>query len=534
MRIEGRRARGEPLWKGNMSKRLGSFAVTGLAVLALALLAIVNPSPTTTDAHPGPLSLDAAGCLELASAAVPDTTITSSSVVPEAGALPEHCLVLGHITDSAINFALRLPTTEWNGNLYHEGGGGLVGYIPEGLRGLARGYAAVGTDTGHVGSPPVPLFDGAWALNNPEAQLDFGHRAVHLVTVSAKAVIAEAYGHGPRYSYFEGWSNGGRQGMMEAQRYPDDYDGIIAGSPVIDITNELIGHNHNQQTLLASPVPAAKLPALAAAVLAECDGQDGLVDGLVDLPGGCEFDPTVLTCPAGDAPDCLTAAQVDTVAKVYAGAMNSAHSRLHPGPLPGGEDGPTGWELWITGPGPFGVPLGFLVQDQTMRFFFFSDPSYEPMTFDFDTDVPAVEALAPILDATDPDLSEFRKSGGKLLMWHGLADPSVMPSGTLAYYDALVAEMGDDKLEKFFRLFFAPGMHHCFEGCGPGLNTFDALSAMEDWVERGEAPEELDASHTGPGIARTRPLCAYPKVAVYLGERDINDGENFRCKRHQR
>lgn len=514
-----------------MSIGSSSFRVTAFAVLVLTLLALTNPRPATIEARRQPPSLAAPGCLALTDASVADTTITSAAVVPTSSTLPEHCLVLGNITDTTINFALRLPTTSWNGNLYHEGGGGFVGYIPQGLRGLARGYAAVGTDTGHTGGPPVPVFEGSWALNNPQAQIDFGYRAVHLVTVSSKQVIAVAYGQGPRYSYFEGWSNGGRQGMMEAQRYPDDYDGIIAGSPVMDFTGANMGHNHNQQTVLAALIPPSKLPILAAAVLAHCDSKDGLVDGLVDLPEGCDFDPTVLTCPDGDAPGCLTAAQVGAVAKIYAGPKNSAGEPLEPGPLPGGEDGGSGWELWISGPGPFGVPIGFLVQDAFMRFFVFANAGYDSMSFDFDTDVVTAEALAPILDATDPDLSEFRKSGGKLLMWHGLSDPSVMPTGTLQYYDAVVDEMGKNKVKKFFRLFFAPGMHHCFEGCGPGLNTFDALTAMEKWVEHGKAPENLEASHVGPGIDRTRPLCAYPKVAVYDGSGDINVTDNFRCKR---
>lgn len=514
-----------------MFKAVRSFRVAVLVVAVFALAALTGPPAATSEAHRRPPSLDEAKCLALTGATVPDTTITTTAIVPAAGVLPEHCIVSGHLTGSAINFALRLPTTAWNGNLYQEGGGGLVGYIPAGLRGLARGYATVGTDTGHLGSPPVPVFDVSWALNDPEAQRDFGFRAVHLVTVAAKQVVAEAYGVAPRYSYFDGWSNGGRQGMMEAQRYPDDYDGIIAGSPVMDFTGANIGHNHNQQTVLAAPIPPAKLPVLAGAVLAECDAKDGLVDGLVDLPEGCDFDPAVIACPAGDAPDCLTLAQVDAARKIYAGPGNSADLQLHPGPLPGGEDGGSGWELWITGPGPFGVPIGYLIQDGFLRFFAFANPAYNPMTFDFDTDVATVEAFAPMLDATDPDLSAFRKSGGKLLMWHGLSDPSVMPTGSLDYYDAVVNEMGKGKLEKFFRLFFAPGMHHCFEGCGPGLNTFDALTAMEEWVERGKAPDELAASHTGPGTARTRPLCAYPKVAVYDGHGDVNSAENFRCQR---
>jgi feruloyl esterase len=511
-------------------KQLRSFRAIGLALLAITLVAVVTGRATTTEAQKPPPSLDAARCLALSGASIGDATLLSSAIVPAGGALPEHCRVVGRINGSEINFAVRMPTTTWNGNLYHEGGGGLVGYIPDGFRGLARGYASMGTDTGHTGAPPVPLFDASWALDDPEKQLDFGFRAVHLSTVAAKQLIAVAYGEGPKYSYFEGWSNGGRQGMMEAQRYPDDFDGIIAGSPVMDLTGANLGHNHNQQTLLTVPIPAAKLPVLAAATLAQCDGEDGLTDGLIDLPRGCDFDPAVLTCPGGDAPDCLTAAQVQSVAQIYAGARNSANVLLNPGPLPGGEDGPSGWELWITGPGPFGVPIGFLVQDGSMKYFFFSDPAYNSMTFDIDTDLAAVQALESTLDATDPDLSEFRKSGGKLLMWHGLSDPSVMPTGTLDYYNAVVETMGRSKVGKFLRVFFAPGMHHCFEGCGLGLNTFDALTAMEQWVEHGKAPNELDASHVGAGTPRTRPLCAYPNVAVYDGSGEVTEASNFKCR----
>jgi feruloyl esterase len=509
-----------------MFKRVLPFLVAAVAMLGLTLPALEGGRPETASASAPPPTLSAAGCTALTGLIVPDTTISSATVVPAAGPLPEHCLVLGHV-DTEINFALRLPTTAWNRKLYHVGGGGFVGSIPDVPTGLARGYATVGTDTGHVGG----LFDGSWALGRPDRLLNFGYRAVHVVTVAAKQIVAGAYGEGPRYSYFEGFSNGGRQGLMEAQRYPDDFDGIIAGAPVLDITGTTIAFNYYFQALATAPIPPTKLSALAQAVVAKCDAKDGLVDGLLDNPRRCRFDPAVLTCAAGDAPDCLIPAQVEVVRKVYAGPVNATGAQIHPGFAPGAEDGLWGWELWLTGgtliPPPVG--LGFFVQDEFLKHFVFGDAGYNSMTFNFDTDVAAVESVGPILNATDPDLSAFRAGGGKLLLWHGWSDHSVTQDRTIEYYNAVFGAMGKNKVDGFLRLFMAPGMDH-FPGTGTGLNSFDALTALEDWVERGIAPDSLLASHVGPGVARTRPLCAYPKVAIYDGSGDINAAANFDCK----
>lgn len=470
-------------------------------------------------------------CSSLTSLSVPATTITDAALVPAGGGLPEYCRVSGHV-DTDINFELRLPS-DWNGKLYHQGGGGFVGSIPAAGPGLSRGYAAVATDTGHQGSG-VAALDGSWALNNPQGQLNFGHRAVHVVTVAAKQIVAAAYGSDPSRTYFEGCSNGGRQALMEAQRYPEDFDGIIAGAPALDWTGLMIGFNYNQQAVRAAPIPPAKLSVIAAAVAAECDAKDGLIDGLVDNPRRCRFDPGVLQCEAGDAPDCLTAAQVAAVRKVYEGPVNSRGEQLHPGFPPGAEDGFTGWQLWITGPSGFPVPVNdnpfqFTFSDHYLRYMVFSDPGFDSMTFNFDDDVAQVNATAPLFNAADPNLAPFSARGGKLLLWHGWADHALMADRTIEYYNDVIRTMGNkNKAEGFMRLFLAPGMHHC--SGGPGLNSFDALGALENWVEHGVAPDSLLASHVGTGVQRTRPLCSYPGIAVHDGRGDPNTASSFTCK----
>jgi feruloyl esterase len=496
-----------------------SIRTTHLASATVAAVLLAS-ALAATPAH----ALTTGECAALAGLAVADTTITSTAVVAASGGLPEYCRVQGRV-DTEINFELRLPTTTWNGKFYHGGGGGFVGSIPTPTTPLIRGYAVVGTDTGHTGS----AIDGSWALNRPDRQLNWGHRAIHVVTVAAKRIVAAAYRQAPRYSYFEGCSNGGRQAAMEAQRYPTDFDGIIAAAPALDITGLMLGFNWNEQAVHAAPIPPAKLTLIANAVVAQCDAKDGLVDGLVDNPRRCRFDPTVLTCPgAADGPNCLTPAQVEAATKVYAGPVTSAGEQLHPGFPPGAEDGGTGWELWISGPGVEGAPLQFWFEDQFLRYFIFGE-SFSSLNFDFDTDVPAVTATSDLFDATNPDLSTFQAAGGKLLMWHGWADHALTADRTIQYHNDVARTMGNkNTIKDFVRLFLAPGMHHC--ASGPGLNQFDALTALENWVEGGLAPDAIIASHAGPGVARTRPLCAYPRIAVYDGTGDPDDARSFTCR----
>lgn len=511
-----------------LHEKLGS--AIGLALLGLAPLSAVH-------------ALDAAQCTALTALSVPATTITSAALVPAAGAVPEHCRVEGRV-DTEIAFVLGLPTA-WNGKFYHQGGGGFVGSIPAITAGLARGYASVATNTGHTGNG-VAALDGSWALNRPDRQVNFGHRGIHVVTVAAKSITRHAYGSAPKHAYFQGCSNGGRQALHEVQRYPKDFDGVIAGAPALDWTGLMIGFNWNSQALRAAPIPPEKLTLIANAAAARCDAQDGLVDGLIDNPLRCDFNPAVLTCNGPDAPNCLTAAQVQAVQKVYEGPTSSRGRQFHPGFPPGAEGGATagegavsGWQTWISGPGnpaaPInGNPLQFTFQDHYLRYFVFSDPAYDSMSFDFDRDPRALRPSGEFLNATNTDLSEFREAGGKLILWHGWSDHALMAERTIQYYEDVVDRLGSRKrADRFTRLYLAPGMHHC--SSGPGPNVFDALTALEQWVEQGVAPKSIVATkYVGNNVAagiveRTRPLCPYPQTARYTGTGSINDAANFTC-----
>ena len=482
-----------------------------------------------------PLSAHAAGvpCAALTSVAIADTTITSATIVAALGTAPEHCLVIGHV-DTEINFELRLPTTTWNGKFYHAGGGGFVGSIPSSPGALARGYAVIGTDTGHVGDGPfAPALDGSWALNNLVRQVNFGHRAVHVVTVAGKKILHAFYGQTERLAYFEGCSNGGRQAMQEAERYPTDFDGIIAGAPALDWVGTMSGFVWNEQAVNAAPLSVDKVALLAGAVLTACDAKDGLKDNLISDPRRCQFDAKTLQCTAGDAPTCLTAGQVETAKRIYHGATSSSGRPLYFGWPQGHEDGAaTGWPFWITGNGAI-PPLQFLFADGYLRYFVFPsppNPSFDLLTSDLESDVRAMRPTGKFLNATNADLSDFRAAGGKLIMWHGWADAALTAFRSIAYLqEAAEKTKRGHRLGEFFRLFLAPGMHHC--GGGPGPNTLDALSALESWVEHGIAPEQIVATHrTGTVVDRTRPLCAYPKEATYKGPGSMDDASSFVCR----
>jgi feruloyl esterase len=479
----------------------------------------------------------------LQSQAPAGTTVTSAAIVAAASAAPQHCLVEGHVATpgNTVNFRLGLPTA-WNGKFYFEGVGGFAGSIGPLRAGLTRGYAAASTDTGHQGGAT----DASWALNNPAREIDFGHRGTHVTAVAAKALTQSYYGSAPRHAYFNGCSNGGRQALMEAQRYADDFDGIIAGNPSLGTLGSL-RRTLVYQTMLASAdraIPPAKLRVISKAVLANCDGTDGLVDGLIDDPRACSFRPETLACSGADGPDCLTAGQLETVKAIYA-EMTAPEGAVLPGIPPGHEDGTSGWQAWITGavppvPQPDGrlvfsttAPLGFRFQDGYMKFLGYPEdnPNFDLKTFSLTRDWPKLAAQAPTFSPSDPNLGAFQQRGGKLILYHGWADPGISAFGTLRYYEDVVKTAGGhEQSDRFARLFMAPGMHHC-QGNGPGPNTFDMLTALESWVERGVAPTRIIASHaTGASVDRTRPLCAYPEVARYTGSGSIDAAENFRCQ----
>lgn len=438
--------------------------------------------------------------------------------------LPAFCRVAISIkptNDSDIKVEIWMPASGWNGKFQGVGNGGWSGAINYGALGsaLARGYATASTDTGHTGG------SGSFALGHPEKLVDFGYRAVHEMTVQAKAIIAAFYGSAPRHSYWNGCSSGGKQGLKEAQRFPADYDGIIAGAPANYWTHLLTGSMWVAHATLkdkANYIPPAKYKLINSAVLEACDTLDGVKDGVIENPLRCRFDPKVLECKGEDAATCLTATQVEAAKRIYAAATNPrTGEEIFPGLEPGSE---LGWGALAGGPNPLSIAADHF------KYVVFKDPNWDFKTFNFDRDVALADKLDNgTINATGSNLKPFRARGGKLIMFHGWNDQLIAPRNSLNYYKSVVAVLGDKKTDDFLRLFMAPGMGHC--AGGPGPNTFDAVTALEQWVEQGNPPDQIIASRsTGGKVERTRPLCAYPKVAKYKGTGSTDDAANFVCQ----
>ena len=395
-----------------------------------------------------------ATCESLAQLKLPATTITVAQPVP-AGSftppksqpipnLPAFCRVTGVIQpspDSHIEFEVWLPVSGWNGKLQGVGNGGFAGSIDYGEGGLSgalsRGYAAAATDTGHQGSG----IDARWALGHPEKVIDFGHRAIHETAVKARAIIGAFYGNGPKRAYFSSCSNGGRQALMEAQRYPEDYDGIIAGAPANYWTHLMAGFLWNSQATVAdaeSFIPSRKLAALQAATLAACDALDGVKDGVIDDPTRCQFDPAKLLCAGAETDACLTAPQIGALRKIYTGPQTSKGEKLFPGYLTGGEAGQGGWSAWIIGAAPK-MSLHYIFGTQCFANMVAENAAWDYKTFDVDAGTRAADAkIGPVLNATNPDLSRFRARGGKLIMYHGWSDAAIAPVNAINYYQSAV------------------------------------------------------------------------------------------------
>jgi hypothetical protein len=464
--------------------------------------------------------------------------------------LPAFCRVVAHAkpsADSDIVVEVWMPLSGWNGKLEGLGNGGFAGQISyQGLgAAIMHGSGAVATDTGHAGSP----IDAAWALGHPEKVTDFGHRGIHEMTRVAKLVVEKFYGSGAKRSYFIGCSDGGREALMEAQRYPDDYDGILAGAPANYWTGLLSTAVVNLQGLTATPenfIPLAKIPVIANAVLAACDKLDGVADGILNDPRQCHFDPASIECKAGEATDkCLTAPQVSALKAIYAGTRDANGKQIFPGYLPGAEDGRGGWGTWITGPAPAKSAQAFF------GIGYFSNMVYEKHDWDYksfalDSGIQtAKEKTAGALDAVNADLTPFRARGGKLILYHGWDDPAIPALNTVNYYGEVLAKMGQTNADSFVRLYMVPGMQHCTGGPGPDdFGQFGAslrndpqhnsYVALENWVEKGTAPGSFIASKHAGGeptgaVTMTRPLCPYPQVAQYKGSGDPNSAENFEC-----
>ena len=487
----------------------------------------------------------AGACATLGQHALPDTKITAAEVVtggsfappgapnPIAN-LPPFCRIAGAIAptrESNIRFEVWMPMENWNGKFAGVGNGGWAGTISFGpmAEQLRRGYATASTNTGHDAAPGLNM--AKFAYDQPEQLIDFAYRAHHETAVKAKALVQAFYGKPPARAYFIGCSSGGYEGLMEAQRFPDDYDGIVAGAPANNWTRLMAGDFDGVLAVLkdsSSHLPPPALSLLYRSALAACDTIDGVADGVLDDPRRCKFDPAALTC-AGDRtpPACLAKPQVEAARRVYRGLTDPASgAQLYPGLVPGSEP------FWPhrDPANPFPIPLSHY------KWLVFADPAWDWRSFDFSdpadyqAHVKAEARYAPILNATSPDLRAFRKRGGKLLQYHGWNDQLIAPQNSIDYYQSVEAFFGSGgDVQSFYRLFMAPGMAHCSGGTGP--NAFDMQAALEQWVERGVAPDAVVATRAINGIVdRLRPLCPYPKVAVYRGSGDTNDAANFSCR----
>jgi len=461
--------------------------------------------------------------------------------IAAAGLTPEFCQVIGLLSPE-IAFEVSLPA-RWNGRFYMFGNGGHAGealdapfQVAQRNAALQNGFAVAHTNTGHDAlKEPGATF----VMSNPQKAVDYAYRAVHLTVTTARAITQEYYAKMISRAYWNSCSNGGRQGLIEAQRYPGDFDGIVANAPWLDQTGFTIGAIWNQRALSEAPVAEAQLERVADKLMAKCDAIDGLKDGLIDDPRQCDFDPLrdVPACAAdSNGKDCLTNPQAKAIAKVYGGPVSNG-KHIFPGFEPGSEavtelfGGGTGsgWMDVIVSPKPDLNPADFDLAENTMRYLVHKPPSpdYDYRTFDFDRDIHMLDGWGKLADARDTDLSLFRKRGGKLLMTHGWADAILQPRVSVNYYEQAVAKNGPDTTD-FLRLFMVPGMAHCGGGTGP--NMYDSTSAIIDWVEQGRAPDAMIARQVEKDkVVRTRPLCPYPQVARYTGQGSIDEAANFDC-----
>jgi hypothetical protein len=532
-------------------RRLGRFMIRGLLAFAIlfGILSTVFGAPLN--------------CERLAELNLSHTSITLAQKVAEGAfvspgekpsarnaelfkKLPAFCRVVAHSrpsADSDIEIEVWMPVSKWNGKFQGEGNGGFAGSIGyDQLAGaVANGYATAGTDTGHKADG----LDASWALGHPEKITDFGYRGVHEMSLQAKAIMQAFYGNEPHKSYFVACSDGGREALMEAQRFPADYDGILAGAPANYWTHLLsagadLGRLTNNS---AGAIPDSKIPAIGSAVLAACDNLDGVRDGILTDPRKCHFDPATIRCKGPDAASCLTEQQTGLLKRLYAGGRTSTGEEIFPGFLPGGEQGEGGWKNWILGGTP-GHSTGGSFVTGYFRNMVFDDSQWTPQMHSVDEDLRAAEAkTAHAVDSTDPDLSAFANRGGKLIVYHGWNDPAISALNSINYYDSVKDRMGAQTVGRFARLYLVPGMQHCIGGPGPSLfGQFSVLPqrdaassiylALEHWVESGAPPGEIRAAkmaEDGKNVAMTRPICPYPQLPKYKGSGDTNAAQSFAC-----
>lgn len=498
---------------------------------ALALFVLVL---SAAPGHAQTRAVAAADCSRLAmSLSLKATKVTAAQPVeagrfnpPDGGfgaaGLPAFCrvsLTIAPSSDSDIKSEVWLPMTGWNGKFLQVGNGAWGGSIQYAALadGLRRGYAVASTDTGHTGS------DASFAMGHPEKLVDFGYRAVHETALQGKATVAALYGSQPRLSYFQGCSGGGRMSFMEAQRFPTDFDAIIAGAPGYnrtDVAFQTLGMIQATHATAESFIPPAKYAAIHRAALDACDANDGLKDGLISNPPSCRFDPGVLACRGADGPACLTQPQVAAARKIYADVADPATGKvISAGLEPGSE--PQWAAVAASEPHP--------MYNDLLRYIVHQDPTWDYSKLDITKDLERARKVDNgVLAAVSTDLTPFVSRGGKLLIYHGWGDMNIPPRGSVDYYNQVQATMGREKVANAVKLFMVPGMGHCGGGNGP--NEFDMLAALEQWREQGKAPASILASQSGAGrVVRTRPLCPYPQIAKYKGTGSIDAAENFAC-----
>ncbi len=512
--------------------------VVGTAAMTLTLLGLIHP----LRAEPV--------CSATAFPPLPDVRITS--VTSETVPVP-NCKVAG-VIGAETNFELLLPE-KWNGKFVMGGGGGFVGFVVNTalLYGsLQSGYATVGTDTGHQGHP----LDASWALNNLERVVSFGHQAVHRTAVTAKALTTAYYGQDISRSYFTGCSRGGGQALMEAQRYPEDFDGIVAGAPANNWTVGFGARNArlNQamypdpENLSVAVIGPEAQQLIGEAVMEQCDALDGLEDGILNNPMQCEFDVSSLACDGAETNTCLSEEEVNAAKTIYDDLYIDGE-RVFPGYPVGGELSPGGWVKWLTGgldvvedldefqegavaesaedPAPVTPSFHFAFGNGVMKYLVFQDPDWNYADYSFDTFSSDVATAAQTLNATDPELTAFRRRGGKLLMYTGWADMALSPYGTIEYYESVLDH--DPSAAEDVRLIMMPGVDHCIGGVGPGLVNY--LDVIDKWVETGDAPDQVTAFWLNDQMQPdgSRPVCAYPKYVKYKGTDDPRDAASFIC-----
>ena len=513
---------------------------------------LLGPALLCLAASPALLAL---GCESVKDLDLNSVTVTMAETVPAGGfqpvggrggrggrgaaafaQLPAFCRVAATLrptSDSEIKIEVWMPVgRRWNGDLESVGNGAWAGSIsyPAMATALAGGYATASTDTGHTGNTPT------FIPGHPEKVTDFAYRAVHEMTVAAKAILAKNYGREPRYSYFNGCSTGGRQALTEAQRYPEDYNGIIAGAPANWTTRLQGAQVWTAEVVNRDPdsmIPPEKYALIHSAALVVCDAADGVRDGVIESPLTCHFDPAAIQCPEDDEDEdadkgdeaeemasCLTAAQADSARKIYKGPTDAQGNVLFPGLEPGSE---LGWRTLSGGDRPMSLA------EEVYSYLVFDNPDWDYKTFEPARDMAIASArIGEEMDSIDADLSPFFDRGGKLVMYHGWADPGIAPRNSVNYYQDVVAELGENETAKSMKLFMVPGMGHC--AGGDGTSTFDLMSVARKWTEGDIVPLMVPAERVRNGQTdRTRPLCPFPQVATYKGTGSTDDIANFSC-----